>query len=82
MEDKKNNAFKGNCLDNIKSIYILQQIFEYLKENKSLQIVKYNKNIQKRLNKYINNYKKYEQVIIELTSINISNKNYFIKYQE
>ena len=56
----KNNIAKNNTLfGNIKSYYILQEIFEKIKEKKMLKIIKYNKSIQKRLNKDINNYKFY-----------------------
>ena len=45
MEDKMSNEIKENSYKNIKSKYILQNIFTNLTENKSLQVVKYNKNI-------------------------------------
>ena len=41
----------------IKSNYILQRIFGYLSKKKSLNIIKYNKRIQKRKNIKIKNYK-------------------------
>ena len=37
-------------LNKIKSKYILQKIFDNLQRKKSLEIFKYNKEIQKRLN--------------------------------
>ena len=49
-----NNGLKENSYKNIKSKYILQKIFSNLTENKLLQIVKYNKNIQNELKKDIN----------------------------
>ena len=55
-----NNKAKDNTLfGNIKSDYIIRDIFEKIKENKMLKIIKYNKSIQKRLNKDINIYKFY-----------------------
>ena len=48
-----------NDFDNIKSDYFLRKLFDILKENKSLNIFKYNKKLQKRLNISIDNYKKY-----------------------
>ena len=52
-QDKTKNKFV-----NIKSDYFLRKIFNNTHKNISLNIVKYNKNIQKkRLN--INNHKKY-----------------------
>ena len=80
MEEKKNSGFKEYSFKNIKNKYILQYIFTYLTENKLLQIIKYNKNIQFKLNKDINDYiKYYKKVIIEITPNNRFPKNYFIK---
>ena len=59
-----------NSFKNIKSKYILQRIFAYLTEKKQLQIIKYNKNIQQKFEKDINDYKNYKKIIIELTPIN------------
>ena len=59
---------------NIKSKYICQKIFNNLKEKKSLEIIKYNKNIKKRLDINTNNYKeyseKYSSIEIEIKTIN------------
>ena len=82
MEEKKNTRIKENSYKNIKSNYILKKIFDYLTENNILKIVKYNKNIQKKLGKDINDYIKYCQIIIELTPIKANDKNIFIKYKE
>ena len=79
MEEKKNTRIKENSYKNIKSNYILKKIFDYLTENNILKIVKYNKNIQKKLGKDINDYIKYCQIIIELTPIKANDKNIFIK---
>ena len=55
-----NNKSKNNTLfGNIKSDYIFQEIIKKINEKKVLNIIKYNKSIQKRLNKDINNYKFY-----------------------
>ena len=51
----KNEQTKG--FDNLKSNFILRKLFNILKENKSLNIMKYNKKLQKRLNISIDNYK-------------------------
>ena len=37
-------------LENIKSRYILKNLFSFLNENKKLKLIKYNKNLQKTLN--------------------------------
>ena len=56
------NLNKTNSLIKIKSKYILKQIFDNLKENKKLDLIRYNKKIQMNLNKnvkdYINEYLK------------------------
>ena len=49
-------------LKKLKSDYFLIKLFDIMKKNKSLQIMKYNKNIQKRVNLSINDYKEYSQV--------------------
>ena len=45
--------------ENLKSNYILKKIFENIKRDKTLNIIKYNKYLQKRLNIDIINYKEY-----------------------
>ena len=49
-------------LKNIKSDYFLQKICNNLQRKISLEIFKYNKKIQKRLNISINNYKEYSEI--------------------
>ena len=49
----------------------MEKIFEYIKKNKSLEIIKPNKRLQKRLNLSIKNYKEYSQMY---TSIEIEIK--------
>ena len=43
-------------LENIKSTYFVKIIFSLLDENAKLKIVKYNKNLQKKLNIELINY--------------------------
>jgi len=64
----KQNLSKTN-IDNLKSDYFLMKIFDYTTKMKSLEILKYSKKLQKRLNLNINDYKKYSQYYssIELT---------------
>ena len=50
-------------LKNLKSDYFLIKIFDIIKKNKSLEIMRYNKNLQKRFNLSINNYKEYSQIL-------------------
>ena len=56
----------NNKLKNIKSNYTLSKIYSNLLEKKSLQIVKYNKKIQKRLNLSTKDYKEYLDIEIEI----------------
>ena len=57
----KKNGYKKQInssvkLDDIKNKYLLKQIFKYLLNNKTLDIIKYNKKTQKRLDIHINDY--------------------------
>ena len=84
-KDKKDIKSKDE-LNNIKSDYFLQKICDYLNRKKSLEIFKYNKNIQKRLNININNYKEYSEIYssieIELMPIVNSDGKLFINIPE
>ena len=51
----------NNKLKNILSDYFIRKLFDYLHKRKSLEIIKYNKNIQKRINIDINNYREYSE---------------------
>ena len=59
---------------NIKSNYILQKIFDNLEKKRTLEIVKNNKNIKKRIHLNINDYKeyseKYSSIEIEIKPVN------------
>ena len=59
--------------ENIKANYFLEKVFNNLKKGKTLNIVKYNKNIKKRINININNYEeyseKYSSIKIEIKSV-------------
>ena len=71
----KNIKQKGN-LDNIKSKYILQKIFDYLSKKKSLKVSYHNKKIQNRLDISINDYidNSCINTSIEIEIINKKNK--------
>ena len=49
-------------LENIKSKYILEKILDILQKSKYLNIIKYNKNIQQKLDINIKNYQEYSQI--------------------
>ena len=59
-----------NKLKNLKSDYFIRKIFDYISKRKSLETIRYNKRIQKRINININHYKdyseKYSSIEIEL----------------
>ena len=50
-----------NILKKLRSDYFIQKLFNYLHKRKSLETIKYNKNIQKRMNININDYKEYSE---------------------
>ena len=66
MNKKIKEFYKDNLLKNIKAKYILKEIFKYLRYDKSLEIITYNKEIQNRLDISINNYKDYLSTEIEI----------------
>ena len=47
----------NNKLRNLKSDYFIQKFFGYMTERKSLETIRYNKSIQKRIDININHYK-------------------------
>ena len=66
----------NNQLRKVKSDYFIQKFFGYMTERKSLEAVRYNKSIQKRINININHYKAYseEYSSIELDIIPMKGK--------
>ena len=66
----------GADLRNIKSRYILKEIVNILDKGKLLKIIKYNKELQNRLNLSIKNYKDFLEIEIEI----IPNKNRYNDY--
>ena len=71
---------KNTILKNLKNDYFFEMLFSYIKKKKALEILKYNKNLKKRLNISIGDYKKYceqfSSIEIELVPIKNSNPNF------
>jgi surface protein len=75
------NSFDTSYLNNIKSKYILKTILGNIKENLWLKIIKYNKEIQNKLNINKNDYKAYSDIEVEIIPINKEYQNTFIKIE-
>ena len=83
--EKLNRVKPKNKFINIKSNYILKQLFGIMSSRISLKIIKCNINIQKRLNININNYKDFSEKFssIELEIMPIQNEyGPFIRIKE
>ena len=64
---ESNNSLESNfLLNNIKSKYIIVKIFKNVQTNIFLNLIRYNKTFQKRLNKNIDDYKDYSKIEIEI----------------
>ena len=59
--EEKNDQNKSNFIENLKSDFFLEKLFGIIKKNKSFEIMKYNKKLQKRLKLSIKDYKEYYQ---------------------
>ena len=82
--DSNKIEIKG-IFKNIKSKYIFVKIFKNLSKKRILDIIKYKKNIQKRMGVGINGYKEYSENYssIEIEIIPVNNKySKFIKIKE
>ena len=67
-----------NYLKNIKSLYICKKILANLHEDKALNIIRYNKHIQKKLNVNINDFIKESVIEIELIPFKKNMENLLI----
>ena len=68
-----NEIKSSNMFLILKSKYILQFIFDNLSKRKSLNFIKYNKNIQNKIDININDYKEFSEIYssIEMEIIQI-----------
>ena len=65
--NKENESAKSNPpFESLKSDYFLQKLYDNMTKKKKLQIVKYNKRIQNRLNLDVKDYKEYSEIEIEI----------------
>ena len=82
---EKNQIKSIDKFNNLKADYFLQKVFNNLETKKSLNIIKYNNNIKKRINININDYKeyseKYSSIEIEIKPINNKYRQ-FINYSK
>ena len=75
-QEKSKLINSDDKLKKLKSDYFIQKFFDYIYKRKSLEIIKCNKSMQKRMNININNYKEYSEIYssIEIEIIPIKNK--------
>ena len=72
MESKDTTSkVEEQGLRNLQSDYFIQKFFGYMSERKYLEIIRYNKSIQKRINININHYKAYYETKTTKTSIEL-----------
>ena len=66
--NKENKSAKPNPItEKIKSDYFLRKLYDNMTKKKKLEIVKYNKKIQNRINLSVKDYKEYyEEIEIEI----------------
>ena len=75
-ELSKGKTESKDIFKNLKNDYFLQKLFHNLLKKKSLNIIKYNKNIRKRINISIKDYKEYSEIYssIEIELKPVDNK--------
>ena len=85
--ESSNNASKENendkqnpIIDNLKSDYFLQKLYDNMPKKKKFEIVKYNKRIQNRLNLGVKYYKEYSQAFTPIKIEIIPTKNKYSKF--
>ena len=70
-ELSKEKKESTDLVKNLKSKYILQNLFNYLNKKKLLDIIKYNKNIKDKIDISIKDYKEYSELIYSSIEIEI-----------
>ena len=79
--NKENESAKPNpILENIKSRYILSKIYDNMTKKKKLEIVKYNKKMQNRINLSVKDYKEYSETFTPIEIEIIPKKDKYGKF--
>ena len=71
------NIKSEKVIESIKSSYVLKDIFSFLSEKQKLKIIIYNKNLQKKIDINIENYKRIARIYKKITK-NGKEKEYYI----
>ena len=84
MEKINKNIHKGNTLMKVRSKYILKQILDNVNKYKLLKIIRYNKNLKKKLDITNKDYfLEYSKIEIDIIPMHILFGNYnFINVNE
>ena len=76
-ELRKEKIKSKNLFKNLKNDYFLQILFNNLMKKKSLEIIKYNKNIKNRINISIKDYKECSEIYLSIEiEIKLANNKY------
>ena len=79
--NKENESAKPNpIIDNIKSRYILSKIYNNMTIKKKLEIIKYNKKIQNRINLRVKDYKEFLETFTPIEIEIIPTKDKYGKF--
>ena len=79
--NKENESAKPNpIIENIKNRYILSKIYNNMTKKKKLEIVKYNKKIQNRINLSVKDYKEYSETFTPIEIEIIPTKGKYGKF--
>ena len=79
--NKENESAKPNpIIEKIKSGYILSKIYNNITKKKKLEIIKYNKKIQNRLNLDVKYYKEYSETFTQIEIEIIPTKGKYGKF--
>ena len=78
ISDEKSKQKKSKVIfDNLLSDFFLIKMFDIMKKNKSLAMIKYNKKLQKRMHLNINDYKEYSELYSSIEiEIKLMNNKY------